>query len=258
MMDEKFLDEKFCENNEPNKAVFDKIATSNELHYIAENYNWDNGITVLEWIAESELCSEATALMIFWRGQPYDYVKYNYYAKSIKHMDMDVFNLIKNVMEKYKNGFYKKTSIKYNPKEDMPNDENIPEIMFKETYGEEPYIYYRKEEIFSWFGEYLENLLARCDSSMELYNIAYLMDIMTFSRNWEKLIEHKYCDKGIALLIYWKLKKYCMANVREIENRIKNNEYKEIIKYNPIDDKENKYFKKNKWEILEVMKKEII
>jgi hypothetical protein len=30
------------------------------------------------------------------------------------------------------------------------------------------------------------------------------------------------------------------------------------IKYNPKDDKENNYFKKNKWEIPEIMKKEII
>jgi hypothetical protein len=257
-MDKDSLNKKFCENDEPDKFTFDKIKTSKELHYIVENYNWDNGTTVLKWIAESKLCSEATALMIFWRGRPYDYVKYNYNTKSIDRVDMDVFNLLKNIMDKYKHEFYKKTSIKYNPKEDMPDEENIPEIMFKETGGEEPYIYYEKEETNSWFGEYLENSLARCDNSMELYNIAYLMDIMVFSRNWKKLIEHKHCDKGTALLIYWKSKKYFMADIREIEDKIINNEYKEIIKYNPKNDKENNYFKKNKWEIPEIMKKEII
>jgi hypothetical protein len=195
-MDKYFLNKQFCENDEPDKTVFNNITTSEELHYIAENYNWDNGTLVLEWIAESELCSEATALMIFWRGQPYDYTKYKYNAKSIEYVDMDVFNLIKNIMEKYKNGFYKKTSIKYDPEDDMP------EIMSMETNGEEPYIYYEKKEANSWFGDYVEILLMRCDNCMELYNIAYLMNIMTFGKNWKKLIEHKYCDKGIALFIY--------------------------------------------------------
>jgi hypothetical protein len=148
-VDFEYLDKNFNETDEPNKEVFNKLTTSEELHYIVKHHNWDNGITVLEWITESPLCSEATALMIFWLARPYDYIGIDYNTKSIKHGDINIFNLIKMIIENFTKGFYKKTSIKYNPKEDMPKDENIPEIMFKETNGEEPYIYYDAMEINS-------------------------------------------------------------------------------------------------------------
>jgi hypothetical protein len=236
-MDFTELDKYFNENDEPNKEIFSKLTTSQELHYIAENYNWDNGIGVLEWIINSKLCSEATALMIFWQAQPYDYIKYNYNAKKIKYADMDVFNLIKKIMENYKNGYYKKTPIKYNPEADMPK--TIPEIMFQETNGEEPYIYYDEKEAFSIYGDYLNGLLARCDNSMELYNIVYLLSSNVLYDNYEKILEHKNCDKGIALMIYWKLGAYNWDD-SYIMNKIMNNEYSEIIKYKPDDYRKGK------------------
>jgi hypothetical protein len=259
-MDFKELDKYFNEVEKPDRETFNKLTTSEELHYIAENHNWDNGITVLEWIAESGLCSEATALMIFWRAQPYDYIKYNYNAKSIKYVDMGIFNLIKIIMENYIKGFYKKTLIKYNPKEDMMEEENIPEILFQETNGEEPYIYYEEKEVNSWFGEYMESLLGRCDNSMELYNIAYLLDHVAsfeFSKQYRKILKHEHCDKGIALFIYWRVKQHFpFADRQEIVKKIINTD-KEIIKYNPRNDKENGISVKAKWEIPEIMKMEI-
>ncbi len=185
-MDFNKLDKYFNENEKPNKEIFDRLTSSEELHYIAENHNWDNGITILEWIAESKLCSDATALMIFWRAQPYDYIKYNYNSKNIKNVDMNIFKLIKKIKENYKNGFYERTSIQYNPKNDMP--ENIPEIMLQETNGEEPHIYYDEKESFSLVGDYLDNLLAKCDNSMELYNIAYLLSMNVLLDTYKKYL----------------------------------------------------------------------
>jgi hypothetical protein len=262
-MDKDFLDKYFNEVDEPDKEIFNKLTSSEELHYIAENHNWDSGITVLEWIVKNKLCSEATALMIFWGAQPNDYLKYNLNSKSLKNYDdMDIFNLIRTVMKNYKNGFYKKCLIKYNPKDDMPEDENIPEIMFQETNGEEPYIYYDEKEVISWFGEYMESLLTRCENSIELYNIAYLLEkksLYEFSKQYGKILENKNCDKGIALFIYWKIiiHGYSSEEGEKIINKIKNNEYDEVIKYNPKEDKENKINVKNAWEIPEIMKQEI-
>jgi hypothetical protein len=255
-MNFEYLNKYFNENEEPYQESFDKLTTPEELHYIANNHNWDNGITVLEWIVKSKLCSEATALMIFWRAQPYDYTEYNYEAKVIKNGDIKIFYLIKTIMENYKNGFYKKTKIKYDPKEDMP-EENTPEIMFEETNGEAPYIYYEEKEVNSWFGEYLENKIEACENSMELYNIVYLIQSSNLKNIYEKILENKYCDKGIALLIYWKLKRIYNFDEDKIVNKIKTGGY-EIIKYNPKEDKENKIKRKSKWEIPEIMKMEII
>jgi hypothetical protein len=194
--------------------------------------------------------------MIFWHAQPYDFVEYNYNAKDINNGDIKVFNLIKKILENYKSGFYKKTDIKYNPKEDMPENVNIPEIMFEETIGEEPYIYYEEKEVNSWFGEYLERQIARCENAMDLYNIAYLLKYNLIN-SYKNILDNKYCDKGISLLIYWKLKQLYEFDENEIIDKIINKEYKEEIKYNPKEDKSNKLNRKNKWEIPEIMKKEI-
>jgi hypothetical protein len=181
---------------------------------------------------------------------------------------MDIFNLIKVIIKNYETGFYKKTSIRYNPKDDMPKDETIPEIMFEETNGEEAYIYYDEKEVNSWFGEHLDNLLTRCDTNMELYNIVYLLATksrLEFSKQYKKFLEHEYCDKGIALFIYWKAKQYFLFSdmfedyhvFQKIEDKIISNEYKEIIKYNPRLDTDNEINIKHKWEIPEIMKREI-
>jgi hypothetical protein len=250
-MDIKKLDNYFNEVEEPNRVIFNKLTTAEELHYIAENHNWDNGITVLEWIIENNLCSEATALMVFWRAQPYDYIKFSYNVKSLKlydNVNIDIFNLIRKILKNYTQGFYRKSSIKYNPKEEI--SEAVPEIMFQGTNGEEPYIYFDEKDSFSMFGDYLDGLLAKCESTMELYNIAYLLSQDVFFHNHEKIFEHKHCDKGIALFAYWKLVIYNFDKQRII-NKIINNEYKEIIRYKPDD------YRKGKWEIPEIMKKEI-
>jgi hypothetical protein len=251
-MDFEYLDKYFNENDEPDKNIFGKITSSEELHYIADRHNWDNGITVLKWIVVNELCSEATALMIFWRAQPFDYVEYNYNARKIKSGNIDIFNLIKTIIENYKNGFYKKTSIKYNPKNDMPEND-IPEIMFEETNGEEPYIYYDEKEVNLWFGEYLENQIEKCESSIDLYNIIYLLEYKSLADNYEKILIHKHCDRGIALFIFWKLKKSSYVfDESKIIGKIIQNEYPEIIKYDPGEN-----IKNIKWEIPEIMKNEI-
>ena len=123
--------------------------------------------------------------------------------------------------------------------------------MFQETNGEEPYIYYDKKDAYSFFGEYLNSLFARCDNCMELYNIVNLLQSNVLFNNYIKILEHKHCDKGIALLVYWKLKWQYNFDEQYIIKKIVNNKYSEIIKYKPDD------YRKGKWKIPEIMKMEI-
>jgi hypothetical protein len=87
---------------------------------------------------------------------------------------------------------------------------------------------------------------------MDLYNIVYLLEY-NLVKYYKKILENEHCDKGIALFIFWKLNKLYEFNKEGVINKIKNKGYKEIIKYNPMENK----FCKNKWEIPEIMKKEI-
>ncbi|SIS39777.1 protein of unknown function [Chryseobacterium joostei] len=68
-----FIDDNFYEgldDNELDRTKFEMLTEPEELHYLADKHNWDNGVKVLQWIVESNICSEATALQIFWLAQP--------------------------------------------------------------------------------------------------------------------------------------------------------------------------------------------
>ena len=214
----------------------------------------------MEWIAGSNLCSEATALMIFWGAQPEEYTEYNWNAKKISRShDIEVYDLIRMIIENFKKGFYKKTNIPYDPKEDIPESDIIPEIMLQPTNGEEPYIYYDESEVQAWFGEYLDNRLYRCDNAIELFNIAALQKYGNIIEIYEKIIEHPLCDKGIALMCFWRLKNYAnLYGIEEISERItqriQSNYYREVLKYNPKEDNEIKIQQVQKWIIPNEMK----
>ena len=258
VMDSEELDSFLEEIEEPRKN-FDKLTPSEQLYYIARYYNWDNGIAVLQRIAENKLCSEATALMLFWRALPTEFLEYDYDAGVTEYGEDDAFTLVKTIMENYKHGFYQKTSIKYDPKEDMPKDKPIPEIMLEGTNGEEPYIYYEDLKVnWDWSPEQLEGQIERCENPMDLYNIAYLLREHILLRCLQKILGHRHCDKGIALMLYWKYKRSAYVfDEQMLINKIKNNEYKETIRYNPRDHKENEIDKELKWEIPEIMKKAV-
>ena len=259
---QEFIEAHFSEGDNPTRKKFEQLTTSEELHYVAENHNWDDGVEVLQWIAESNLCSEATALMIFWLSQPEEYTEYSWNAKKLpNYCEIEVFDLIRTIVENFKKGFYKKTDISYDPKEDMPESDIIPEIMLQATSGEEPYIYYDEKEVRSWFGEYLDNRLYRCDNEIELFNIAALQKYGEIEI-YEKVINHPLCDKGIALMCFWRLRNY--ANLfgieeisKEIIRRFENNHYHEVLKYDPKEDPEIKIHRKEKWTIPNDMKKAI-
>lgn len=117
---EKFIRENFIEfsfdsedeNYLPNFKLFEKL-NSTDQYYLAENYNWDDGIEILKWIIESKKCDKGTASLIFWTSEP-DY----YFEKSeseISDYENDTFLLLKRVVEKFNNKEFKKSNLKYNP-----------------------------------------------------------------------------------------------------------------------------------------------
>ena len=264
-----FIDDNFYEGldeNELNRAKFELLTSPYELQYLAENHNWDGGIKILHWIAESNICSEATALELFWLSQPKEFQKY----KLTENIEEDyvgdeneIFQLIKKILNNFENGFYKKTNIHFDPTIHIETEQQIPDFMKQATSGEETYIYLEKSEVDNWFGEILENKIKRCDTTIELYNIASFVKYQLDKRD-ELILKHPLCDKGIALMLFWRLKTYrniwleTSSLETEIVNKIRNNEYPEILAYNPKLDKEIKMSEpKPKWKIPEIMKQPI-
>jgi hypothetical protein len=145
---EKFIRENFIEfsfdsddeNYLPDFGLFEKL-NSTDQYYLAENYNWDDGVEVLKWIIESNKCDKGTASLIFWTSEP-DY----YFEKGeneIEDYEKDTFLLLKRIVEKFNNKEFKKSNLKFNPTDresridwtKLNPEWNIPEELKKPTKG---------------------------------------------------------------------------------------------------------------------------
>lgn len=120
LLEDKFFEFSFG-NSQPDKIFFDTLDNPLEYHYIADIYNWDDGVEVLSWIINNPLCDTGTAKMIFWRAQPSYYTQF--LTKEEADFDREVFELIKTIIEKIQTGFYRRQNIAYNPIKDPAAEE---------------------------------------------------------------------------------------------------------------------------------------
>ncbi len=68
----------------PDFKLFGKL-NSTDQYYLAQHYNWDDGIEVLKWIIESRKCDKGTASLIFWASEPDWYFEnWGQFAHSFK------------------------------------------------------------------------------------------------------------------------------------------------------------------------------
>ena len=229
---------------------FQKIQTPVELHTLATKCYF----YIQQWIVESKLCSEATALMIFWNSSPYEYISYSWKTRKGTNED---FDLIRTIIDNFEKAFYLKTDIRYDPSKEIAKSVTIPDIVLQASNGEEPYIYLEEKEVKNWFGEYLQNQIKRCDSAIELYNIVVFLKHKELGV-YKAVIEQQFCDKAIALMMYWQLQRYSNLSLyaedwleikkilEDIIQKLQNNEYLEALLYDP-----NKEVKPIKWKIPE-------
>ncbi len=85
--------------------IFNSL-NSEELHYLAENYNWDNGLEVLESIVESPICDKVIAFLIYRRSDPMFLTRYENEEESRKDC-VESFDLLKKAEKNLLDGFYK-------------------------------------------------------------------------------------------------------------------------------------------------------
>ena len=98
----------------PDYNLFKKL-NSTDLYYLAQNYNWDDGIKVLHWIIDSPKCDKGCASLIFWTSEPDFY--FGYTIDTIPDYEKQTFLLLKKITDKFRNNEFKKNSLKYDPTE---------------------------------------------------------------------------------------------------------------------------------------------
>ena len=106
------FDDSDVEDFHPDFKLFKKL-NSTDLYYLAQNYNWDDGIKVLNWIIDSPKCDKGCASLIFWTAEPDFYFEYT--EDTIPDYERETFDLLKKITNKFRNNEFKKNSLKYDP-----------------------------------------------------------------------------------------------------------------------------------------------
>ena len=257
------------------KDSFTKFTSPAELHYLAQNWPWETReeIQILHWICESDICSKATALMVFWLAQPQDYTCYKFGTKV--PYDDGTFTLIQIILNRFEQGDYQHYGIHYDPHANMP-DENyeINEQMKEAVTGEETW--YDEDYIkkIAWYvPDELQSEIRRADKdylNMMANGLYHFRDAADVA---ELIIQNPHCDKGTALLLYWRLLAFCANRgfspieaeekypvLRELHEKLLSEQFCNGIAYEPLKDKENDKLlgkRKDKWTIPEYMKQAV-
>lgn len=95
------------EGRELDVEVVKTIEEPIELHYLAQNHNYDDGIELLQVISSHPKCDVSTAKMIFFRSDVDGFIK--------DKKNCGDTNLIASILENFKNNFYSQELFYYNP-----------------------------------------------------------------------------------------------------------------------------------------------
>ncbi|PJK04786.1 hypothetical protein CO610_11335 [Lysobacteraceae bacterium NML95-0200] len=202
----RFIDAVFFERDDYSRAHFEQLSSPAELHYLLRKHNWDGDNRLLQWLAESPLCSEATALEMFWLAQPQDYQRHAPGKKLKAACDAQIFELIQTLMARYCQGFYARTALHFDPSPHLREAVSIPASLYQPSSGETPYLYWEADEVANLFGEALASALQRANR-MDLYNIGALLPVEMLLGHFEALLAHPECERGIAQMLFWRLQR---------------------------------------------------
>ncbi len=110
-----------------------------ELHLFSQEWNWDGGFEVLRDVIENKHCDKATALMIYWRGQPPYFSRFQNQAKTPDD-NQDAFEFLMMIQNRFiRDEFPVSLLVYYDPYMDddslhriksHPNHDWIPRAMF--------------------------------------------------------------------------------------------------------------------------------
>jgi hypothetical protein len=259
------------------RDAFEKFSSPEELHCLAQYLSWETKeeMQTLQWICESNICSQATALMLFWLAQPQDFTSYKFGAK-VPHDD-GAFVLIQTILDRFGKGSYQHYGINYDPHDIMAVEEyEVDEQMKKAVIGEETW--YDEDYIkkIAWYTpSELESEIIRCEDRDYLNMIANgLCRFMDGATVAELIIQNPNCDTGTALLLYWRLLQFYVINrnlsiketekehpiLNQLREKILAAKFINGIAYEPLKDSENDRLLgkvKSKWKIPEYMKQAV-
>jgi hypothetical protein len=94
-----------------------ETATPDQWHQVADGWNWGSGEDPLRWIVSQPDCDKATALLIFWRGEPGYYWsgardKAGWKASG-KFFPEDLYDMLTGIVARWRAGGFTRSEIDY-------------------------------------------------------------------------------------------------------------------------------------------------
>lgn len=259
-----FIDAHFHENiaeQDLSRSAFEQLQTPHELAYLVSRHNWDTGLQLMHWVAQSPLCSRATAAEIFWLCQPQEYQATKLGQRLKDSERQQTFALIQTLLQNFPDHYPSVVGLQFDPAPCLAQSLEIPAFMGEPTAGEASYVYLDEDEVDSWFDS---DWLAQIDSAstpIELFNIAWFLDEIEPA---EAILQHAQCDRGIATLVFWRLHRHCSIYtatpelLRKIIASVQSGSYPELLAYAPQDDTEVQIpSRKVQWEIPPAFKQAV-
>ena len=96
------------------KKSLAEIESPEELHQLAWNHNWDDGIQFLEWMVEHPQCDKGTALLIFWLGEPAFHFRFSK-RNEVSDWAFPTWKFLKKLSERYLEESFAHQKIKTDP-----------------------------------------------------------------------------------------------------------------------------------------------
>jgi len=97
------------------------LMDAEQLHQLADQWNWDDGLTVLRMIIDNPQCSLGTACLIYWRGSPHYFRKYTN-RDEVEPFNREDYDLLQQIEKRMEANFFQHCGIRYEPRNDQGID----------------------------------------------------------------------------------------------------------------------------------------
>src|SRR5258707_1500007 len=98
------------------------LMDAEHLHQLADQWNWDDGLTALRMIIDNPQCSLGTASLIYWRGSPHYFRKYSN-RNEVEPINLEDYDLLQRIEKRMEANFFQhRRGIIYDPRNDRGAD----------------------------------------------------------------------------------------------------------------------------------------
>ena len=123
-------------------SFFTSVCDPAELHMFASYFNWDAGPDELQNVVAHPLCDLGTVLLVYWRGRPTWYQRYES-RDAVSEYELEAYDFLRDIEKRVLAGQYRTSDIAYDPRNDLNQDQTHQALRPREVRWQIPAIMYQ-------------------------------------------------------------------------------------------------------------------